>query len=85
MNQALWISAGNNSVTLHPPLLSLMEPGGNAENAKLVSKAKQVQWGGWPTTSQGKKAQLVKKHKGEAYFKRCHFVESSICTPRFDP
>lgn len=46
VNQALCISAGNNSVTLHPSLLFLIEPGGNAANAKLVSRAKQVQRGG---------------------------------------
>lgn len=43
VNQALCISAGNNSVTPHPLLFSLLRPVGNAENDKLVSRAKQVQ------------------------------------------
>lgn len=56
MKQALCVSDGNISVTPHPLLLSLLGPVGNAENAKLVSRAKQVQ-------SRGDQPQLVKKHR----------------------
>lgn len=43
VHQALCISTGNKSVTLHSLLLSLLRPVGNSENAKLVPRAKQVQ------------------------------------------
>lgn len=43
VNQALGISTGSKSVTPHSLLLSLLRPVGNAENAKLLPMAKQVQ------------------------------------------
>lgn len=43
VHQALCILTGNKSVTPHSLLLSLLRPVGNAENAKLVPRAKQVQ------------------------------------------
>lgn len=43
VNQALCISTGSKSVTPHSLLLTLLRPVGNAENAKLLPTAKQVQ------------------------------------------
>lgn len=68
----------------HPLLLPLLGPAGNTENAKLVSRAKQVQSRGDQPYPKERKHNYW-RNTGWSLFPITPFSEAYICTPGSDP